>query len=222
MTESALLFPPDVLDYTEEIQAKRINAASYPDRVSFCLEHGPAASLFCPISHTRVYFRSGHITEERSTSSHFVHYGDGRWSPEVIFDPELGRKVGDCQYVGGESELHKAGKRLLMACLREMYTDERVKIEQELRIYMPQHGKYRIADVSVSSPLGVLEVHEVQFSPLTLEEFEARDADYSSRGISAVWWLGGDAMKGHELRRSIRAKSLSLGYLEEVQEGEEQ
>jgi competence CoiA-like predicted nuclease len=145
-----------------------------------------------------------------------VYYGDGAWSPEVIYDPELGQEINGRQYVGGETEHHKAGKRLIMQHLRDKYPDERVKIDQELRVYVHNHKKYRIADVAASSPSGLIEVHEVQFAPLSVEDFEARDDDYSSQGVSTVWWLGGEAAKNHELKRSIRRRSLSLGFFEEV------
>lgn len=73
-------------------------------------------------------------------------------------------------------------------------------IEVEYR--MPQIGKHgRIADLVILNPeKKVVEVHEVQYSPISVELLKARLDNYASFGIDCIWHFGGKCAQNPEYK----------------------
>lgn len=82
-----------------------------------------------------------------------------------------------------ESEEHLAAKAKIRELLAKKYAGHVVDLE------VPLPSVRRIADVMVNVN-GWMEIHEIQLSPITLEVFEERTADYEKEGAQVYWWLG--------------------------------
>ena len=93
---------------------------------------------------------------------------------------------------GGESWLHLECKRLIYLELKEKVnsltenTKELFKVDLEFRLRQVN----RIIDVALLLRNKPVEAHEVQLSPITVSELEARTRDYSSQGVAAYWYFG--------------------------------
>lgn len=86
-----------------------------------------------------------------------------------------------------ESPEHLQAKIDIVDLLRNTlgeYTDASIDME------VPIPEVRRIADVLVSFPMGWREAHEIQLSPISVLDLEARTNDYARAGISVTWWLG--------------------------------
>jgi competence protein CoiA-like protein len=101
-----------------------------------------------------------------------------------------------------ESVMHLQGKAMIASWLRGLFGG-RLKVGLEV----PIGDRARVADVLAVSPTsGERMAFEVQYAAITVEEWEARHADYQSRGIVDVWLWGhlpphcrrphGDALEG--------------------------
>jgi len=93
-----------------------------------------------------------------------------------------------------ESYEHLFFKRLLSEGLGsefQEYLDVKPKLEY------PIHEVRRIADIVFEFPNGWLVAHEIQLSPITIEELEKRTNDYRNAGVDVVWWLGNRADTEH-------------------------
>ena len=94
---------------------------------------------------------------------------------------------------GGESWLHLECKRLIYLELKAKVdslpenTKELFKVDLEFRVGQVN----RIIDVALLLRDKPVEAHEVQLSPITVKDLEARTRDYSSQGVAAYWYFGG-------------------------------
>ena len=89
-----------------------------------------------------------------------------------------------------ESYEHLFFKKLLSVELGkefEEYLNVRPKLEY------PIHEVKRIADIVFEFPNGWLVAHEIQLSPITIENLERRTNDYRNAGVDVIWWLGNRA-----------------------------
>ena len=162
--------------------------------------------LVCPISGLPVFPRRGHMRGNRSrVRQHFVvkaPAGEANWPADVVWDPELGSERKGARRVGGESWEHMESKAFVAELLRkEVGAKAEIVFEQRVQI---RAGKYRIADVAVKYPCGLLEVHEVQLAGITQSEMEERTDDYAEAGCPAQWWLGKSTADRYELRDYLR------------------
>lgn len=176
--------------------------------------------LVCPVSGLPVFPRRGHLRGEKSrVRQHFVvkaPAAEGTWPEEVVFDPEFGTESRDgIRRVGGESWEHMESKALAAELLRkEVGPTAEIIFEKRIQI---RPDKYRIADVAVVYPSGMLEAHEIQLAAITKSEIQERTDDYAEAGCAAQWWLGKNTADRYELRDYLR--SIQGGfYLFEFQE----
>jgi hypothetical protein len=85
---------------------------------------------------------------------------------------------------GPESYYHQLGKALLGQRLRDRHPEARVVVDQEAL----DNGQR--PDVLVQFPDARRFGFELQYSPLTAEEFERRHRGYAQQGVVDVWLLG--------------------------------
>jgi hypothetical protein len=121
-----------------------------------------AGHLVCPLPDCpdRRYIARG-----GSRRHHFAHYGGaGGHAPERYF--------------------HLVGKQLVADFVRERHTGAEVVVECRV-----ENGQ--VADVLARSPdSGRRYAFEVQYSPLTVDEWRARHESYRSLGIVDTWLFG--------------------------------
>ena len=96
-----------------------------------------------------------------------------------------------CVTISGkrESVEHLESKAYVRSLLKKSFSEigiEEVQIEIEFAI---PEAKRR-ADVMVVFPGGFLHAHEIQLSPISLEELQARTESYHALGIQVTWYLG--------------------------------
>lgn len=111
-----------------------------------------------------------------------------------IITPHFAHKAHECTSSyehNGESYEH----RMTKLWVGEWLTKKMTRVTKDFRIdyEVPIESMKRIADVMMWLPDGQVEVHEIQFSPISLESLEARTQDYENEGIYVRWWLGGKA-----------------------------
>ena len=179
--------------------------------------------LVCPVSGLPVFQSRGHLRGEKSrVRQHFVvkaPAGEDTWPDDVVWDPEIGQESKGVRRVGGESWEHMESKALVAELLRKL-VGPNAEIVFEHRIQI-RPGKYRIADVAVIYPSGLIEVHEVQLAGLTQSEMETRTDDYAEAGCPSQWWLGKSTADRYELRdylRSIQGGFYLLEFEETIPE----
>jgi hypothetical protein len=85
---------------------------------------------------------------------------------------------------GRESYYHQLGKALLGQAIRERYPSARVVVDKEAL-----DGGQR-PDVLVELPEGARFAFELQYSPLTVESWQARHYGYEADGVIDVWIFG--------------------------------
>jgi competence CoiA-like predicted nuclease len=91
-----------------------------------------------------------------------------------------------------ESPYHFAGKEYLLIYLREKHKNNPgVSVRLETPVELP--NQKRIIDVAVLRNNTVIEAHEIQLSPQTPQQLDARSDDYSALGIDVTWYFGGSA-----------------------------
>lgn len=90
-----------------------------------------------------------------------------------------------------ESPEHLWAKLHLIEELEKAYLPHgRPIIEPEVLIEMQWRSKGRQADILETWPTGWRVAHEIQLSPITIEQLEERTNDYLQAGIDVVWYLG--------------------------------
>jgi hypothetical protein len=85
----------------------------------------------------------------------------------------------------GESIFHSQGCAVLEGWLSTNYPNSKVKREE----YTNAEGERR-ADVLITSPAGDRVAFEVQYSPLTPDDWRTRHESYRRQGIADVWLFG--------------------------------
>ena len=127
-------------------------------------------NIICPHCKNKM-----HCRERTNFALHFVHNS----TPKNCLS-------------GGESWLHLECKRLIYLELKAKVDSlpenikELFKVDLEFRIGQVN----RIIDVALLLKDKPVEAHEVQLSPITVSELDARTEDYSSQGVAAYWYFG--------------------------------
>ncbi|MHB8908544.1 MAG: competence protein CoiA [Syntrophales bacterium] len=72
----------------------------------------------------------------------------------------------------------------------------------------------RVADIITEFPMGWRIAHEIQLSPITVDELDRRTSDYLRAGIDVLWWFGKSADTPANRDWAIKRNgfSLSLKY----------
>jgi hypothetical protein len=83
-----------------------------------------------------------------------------------------------------ESFVHQAGKQLVAQWICSTYPEAYLRVDSE------RVGTGQLPDVLVVMPDGVRYAIELQYSPLTVEEWHLRHGGYASQGIHDIWLLG--------------------------------
>lgn len=92
----------------------------------------------------------------------------------------------------GESWLHLECKRLVYIELNSQIASfpenlkKLFKVDLEFRL----DAVKRVIDVVLLFKNLPVEAHEIQLSPITISELEARTKDYHSQGIASYWYFG--------------------------------
>lgn len=166
--------------------------------------------LICPVTGLKVFPVRSYTRQlsgiDVKVRSHFRvqnPLGEPDWPEQVIFDPEYGIKRAEGLYFRGESWEHLEGKNFVAEQLRSIL-GEQVEIIFEQLVRVGDGSRYRIADVAVRWPSGLMEVHEVQLAPITLEEINQRTEDYASTCVPAQWWIGKSNTDSHAIRDFLR------------------
>ena len=128
--------------------------------------------------------------------------GQPTWPDDVVFDDEYGIERKGARFFKGESWEHLEGKAFVASQLQQM-TGPTATVEFEHILKLPD-GRRRIADIAVVFPSGFVEVHEIQLSPISVDELEARTDDYASLGLPVQWWIGKSNTDRHDIRDWLR------------------
>jgi competence protein CoiA len=122
--------------------------------------------LVCPECGWPLYIKAGSIV-----IPHFCHMPN---APE------------NCTAWKNESLEHDYGKLWVRDCLRREYAGkDGVFIVLEKWI----SEIHQRADILVTYPFGWQMAHEIQLSPISLDEIKERTHGYESAGIDVIWWL---------------------------------
>lgn len=170
---------------------KRIYAGNYQSRRELAQI---GEELICPITQSKVFYRTNHFRKGRPVQSHFVStYADSYSNTDVILDPEYFKQKQGFFYPG-ESAEHLDGKEYVSRQVKEVWPEySDAKIELEYLVKIPRKNKRRIIDVAFVLPFGFIVAHEVQLCSITPDELLERTEDYRCAGIDVVWWLGKSA-----------------------------
>ena len=170
--------------------SKRVYAFQHESRASL----PPHERLECPITGGEVTYVSRHTRMGNEVTAHFRVIGNHEWPSDVIPDNEYQASKSS----GGESTDHMAGKLWVIRNASRIADGcQENNAQPEKRIYIKNKGKYRIADVAfVNESTGIIFVHEVQFSPISVDELEERTQDYFDAGVHDVQWYFGPKFKG--------------------------
>lgn len=111
-------------------------------------------------------------------------------------------KMSTCPSVReGESLLHFMAKKRQFEILKAKSEIGRYTVQVEYRF--PDAGKNgRIADIAMFCSDGSIVVIEIQLSKISVEELEARTADYLEQGIFCIWVFGETALDANVMRWS--------------------
>lgn len=173
----------------------RVNADEITGQEAFSHKQ----EFLCPITDLDVSFVRSHqrfATRETFVRAHFRHKSKLVEIPDhFLWDGDLFKEKGGRCYIN-ESIEHQIGKQVVKKMCESVYPclnpDTKPCIEYEYVIKLPS-GKWRIADVAVIYPMGIIDVHEVQLCKITPSELEERSHDYRSQGINSYWHFGGSA-----------------------------
>ncbi|MEZ4865329.1 MAG: competence protein CoiA family protein [Caldilineaceae bacterium] len=124
----------------------------------------PKGEYECPLCNGRMFLRVGYIK-----AAHFAHFA-GECVTDIATHPE--------------SHEHLYAKRRIAEYLRRQPDTESVELEVIIE------SALRRADIMLTTTNGCRVAHEVQLSPITPQELEARTNDYAAQGIDTFWWLG--------------------------------
>lgn len=111
-------------------------------------------------------------------------------APEVVAVARSNRRDGFRHKAGGgghapESVHHRQGKAVVAEWLRRLLGDAAVSVEAA-----SDTQRSRIADVMATFPDGRRVAFEVQYAPLSVEEWRTRHESYRAQGIVDVWLWG--------------------------------
>ena len=84
-----------------------------------------------------------------------------------------------------ESMFHIQGKSVIAAWLTRTYPGSTVAFEEGV-----DSQRSRVADVMITAPNGKRVAVEVQYSPLTPDEWRRRHDDYAAEGVVDIWLFG--------------------------------
>ena len=151
--------------------------------------------LVDPIYYNEVYPRRGHYRDSFHVRPHFVSKAVNELTElpkDVIFDPEYIKQRPNGYYRVGESFEHIKGKEVIAQWMLENVFPEleNKKIVYEHRVYIPSKQKYRIIDVAMIFPCGILLAFECQLSPITINDLNERFYDYHAAGADSYWFFG--------------------------------
>ena len=172
-----------------------INADEITEYQIFSEKH----EFVCPITRLDVSFIKSHerLKKEKTfVRAHFRHRAKLAEIPDhFLWDGDLFKEKEGRYYVN-ESIEHQIGKQAIKKMCENTYPqlnpNTKPYIEYEYVIKLPS-GKWRIADVAVIYPMGVIDVHEVQLCKITPDQLEERSYDYRTQGINSYWHFGGSA-----------------------------
>jgi competence protein CoiA len=126
-------------------------------------------SILCPDCREPLFVKHGSVIVR-----HFSHY------------PES-----DC-LSSGESVEHLIAKRTIAERLEQRRPNTIITLEEAITVNDVK--RKRVADVMVTFPNGTKEAHEIQLSPISVDDLKARTRDYESIGIEVFWWCGNEAL----------------------------
>lgn len=169
------------------ISADMIGSTNYESR---------SADFTCPITGQKVHlvkehprmYQSGKITTVRR------HFSRGKnllaVPPYFCDDDDIFEQRDNSRYVNESCE-HIEGKRFIKTLCDQWYSVQAKEftVQEEYQLKLPT-GKRRIIDVAVLLPCGIIEAHEVQLSPITIDELKDRTDDYESIGVNVYWYFG--------------------------------
>ena len=163
--------------------------------------------LQCPVTGLPAFPVRSHsrLDDAIKVRSHFrvkSPAGEPTWPDDIIFDPEYGIERKGLRYFKGESWEHLEGKAFVASQFKNLVGAD-VKIEFEHVLKLPD-ARRRIADIALLYPSGFAEIHEIQLSPITVDEIEARTDDYASLGIPVQWWIGKSNTDHRDIREFLR------------------
>ena len=143
-----------------------------------------AGEYICEICKEPMFIRGS-----EKVTYHFAHYPRDPKGPVQCSDREK------------ETPEHLLAKgHLADVLIQKLSTHVDVKVEEEFWLSEIQ----RKADVLVIFPMGWRIAHEIQLSPISIDELEKRTNDYLSAGIDVVWWFGNKADTETNRRWAIR------------------
>lgn len=126
----------------------------------------------CPACGAEMRFRRGRRRGDGFDTDHFYHLVAACTSTVRSHD---------------ESEEHFRAKERILTGLPLIYPDYQEASGVLEHIFTKINRK---ADVVFFFPDGEIDVHEAQFSPITLDELQERTRDYHSIGARVIWYLG--------------------------------
>lgn len=144
------------------------------DRIDITKLENPRAELkkgevICQLCEQPMIIRAGTVRRH-----HFAHYA---------------QCVSDYDH-SPESPEHLGAKEAIATHLMETFLEyKEATIDYEVKV--PEI--MRVADIMVTFPNGWRIVHEIQLSPITVEDLQKRTSDYTKAGLDVVWWLGKSA-----------------------------
>jgi hypothetical protein len=161
-----------------------------PEAPLFFLEEGAAAAarpachdgrLICPYPGCET---PRYSTRGGQRRDHFFHVN----APAVSHNPE--------------SFHHYCAKHLVGSWVRGKYPEARVQVDQEA----VENGQ--VPDVIVKMPNGVRYAFEIQYSPITLDEWQRRHDGYRSQGVVDIWLWGHVGVHGRRHEGRLRFSDL--------------
>ncbi|BAQ63905.1 competence protein CoiA [Geminocystis sp. NIES-3709] len=142
-------------------------------------------SLFCPFCDCPMFPRSSVYKVP-----HFVH-----------------KRQNSCSS-SGETYQHLFAKHKLAEQLREANPNDIITVEHRI----PTLLSYRIIDVAQNKN-GYLIAHEIQLSPITVEELQQRVNDYTQQGIESIWYFGETNAKNKAIKEYCYIKDVNAFIL---------
>ena len=173
--------------------------------------------LICPVTGLPAFPVRAH-TRLQGTSNVRAHFriqapvGQETWPHDVEFDNEYGRVKKGVRTFGGESWEHLEGKAFVADQLQSL-ADPSIQVAFEYVVQLPT-GRKRIADIALIYPSGFVEAHEIQLSPISVNDIESRTDDYASAGIPVQWWIGKSNTDSYDLRDYLRQQQGGFYALE--------
>lgn len=173
------------------IQADDINIS---DLISWAKK-----KFICPLTQAELSFVRPHeraiASGKTNVNAYFKHKNRAEIPDHILYDGDLFHKK-EQKYYLRESLDHQIAKQSIKKHCADVYysyhSEKKVSIQFEYVVKLST-GKWRIADVAVIYPCGIVDAHEAQLCKISPEELEERTDDYLSEGINAVWYFGKSA-----------------------------